>query len=167
VTKCVDMKKLIPVDQLIGEDESDTSLLREMLGRAEQYLTSFEWCPPIIAKFFGCGTGGIVAVFLFKLGGKIGFNDDFLWVVEGDVPSAYLVTDNAPDATSALSIYCDLMEDWASAIVNGLPSPESFPVGAAPTVENAKNLLSRIRFIRSRIIPKCNYAFRDNCNRNN
>lgn len=41
-----------------------------------------------------------------------------LWVVAGDLPSAYLVTDAAPTATAtaALAIYCSLMQDWVEAV---------------------------------------------------
>ncbi len=153
MTLPVDFKRVTPAGQIAGEDPSETRQLREMLHRAETYVRSFKWCPPVVERFLGYGVGGVVAVFLFKLAEKINSTDDFLWVVEGDVPSAYLVTDNAPDPASALGIYCDMMEEWANAVLTGSPLDEAFPVSAPATRENANMLLSRTRFIREKLIP--------------
>ncbi|HEX4145450.1 MAG TPA: hypothetical protein VHY91_18235 [Pirellulales bacterium] len=151
----IDMKSVTSIDQLTGEDELDAELLREMARNAKEYLESFDWCPPIAEGFFGCGVGGILAVFLFRLAAKIGDSDDRLWVVVGDVPSAYLVTEHATDPPSALSVYCDLMDQWTRAVVRGSPLDDVFPVAAHPTLENATTLTSRTKFIREEIIPKC------------
>ena len=153
MTLPVDFKRVIPADHIAGEDQAETRQLREMLHRAETYLRSFKWCPPVVERFLGYGVGGVIAVFLFKLAEKINGTDDFLWVVEGDVPSAYLVTDNAPDPTSVLEIYCEMMEEWANAVLNGSPLDVVFPVGAPATRDNANMLLSRTRFIREKLIP--------------
>ena len=152
MTEPIDMKRVTPAEQLVGEDELDTKLLRDMMDEAEQYLRSFRWCPPIAEKFFGCGVGGVVAVFLFKLAAPVGGHDQWLWVVVGDVPSAYMVTDNAPDPGSALNCYCELMGDWSHAVLNNLPIEEFFPVAAPATPANATSLARRIAFIRKNIL---------------
>ena len=121
-------------------------------------MKSFKWCPPIRERMFGCGVGGVVAVFLFKFVTKISGTDDSLWVIEGDVPSAYLVTDNAPDSASALTVYCNMMDEWAEAILNGFALDSVFPVAAPLTVEMATMLLSRTKFIREQVVPKCQGA---------
>lgn len=79
--------------------------------------------------------------------------DEQLWVVVGDLPSAYLVTDVSPDAIAALGVYCELMEDWANAVLQETPLNEVFPVSARPTVENAHALLTRVKCLRDGIIP--------------
>ncbi|HUO04093.1 MAG TPA: hypothetical protein VMU16_02740 [Candidatus Binataceae bacterium] len=140
---------------MTGQDEADTRLLREMFERAESYVKSLEWCTPITERFFGYGIGGIIAVFFFKFATKINGTDDRLWVVVGDVPSAYLVTDNALNPAAALSLYCDMMEAWATAVLNRTPLDVVFPITAEPTAEHANMLLSRITFIREKIIPAC------------
>lgn len=151
----INLRQLTPSHKIIGEDDSDTKLLNEMLQRAELYLRSFKWCPPITEKFLGCGVGGVVAAFLFRFAKRINDTDDQLWVIVGDVPSAYFVTDEAPNATTALSIYCDLMEAWAHAVSDGSSLENIFPVAAPATPEYSTMLLSRIRFIREQIIPTC------------
>lgn len=149
----VEFDRLVPVDAMVGEDQSETEMLRSMLRDAETFLTSHKWCPPIVERFLGFGVGGVVAVFLFRVSEKVHGTDDLLWVVEGDLPSAYLVTDGAPNPAAALSGYADIMEDWANAVLTGSALDEVFPVHAAPTAEHANMLLSRIKFIRERLIP--------------
>lgn len=146
---------LVPADAMAGCDESETNSLHEMLKSAEAYLTSHKWCPAIVERFFAFGVGGVIALFLFRLSEKIHGTDDLLWVVDGDVPAAYLVTDKAPDAGAALAIYVELMEEWANAVLSGSSLESVFPVDAAPTPEHANMLLSRTQYIRDRLIPLC------------
>ena len=47
--------------------------------------------------------GGVVAVFLFRIDGPPEV-DPLLWVVVGDLPTAYLVTDDAPSPAIALDV---------------------------------------------------------------
>lgn len=153
MTMPVDLAKLIPAEKITGEDDVDTGLLKKMLQDARAYIEGFSWCPPIDGVYLGCGVGGVVAVFLFHFSERINGTDEWLWVVEGDLPSAYLVPDQAGDPASAISIYCELMDKWAIAILEGHPLYDVFPVRAEPTPENAKNLQNRLDFIRNRLLP--------------
>ena len=138
---------------ITGDSEEDTALLRAMYERAVQYITSFSWSPPINTVRFAFGVGGVVALFLVEFNQPISGNDDKLWVVVGDVPSAYFVVDDAYDAASALRIYCELMSAWADAVSRGHSTGDVFPVDAAPTKANADQLRVRIAFIEDDIIP--------------
>lgn len=153
MTTAIDWRSVTRAAETATEDSAEAQQIREMLDRAEAYVRSFPWCPPISERYVGYAIGDVIGVFLFKLASKINGKDDLLWVVEGDVPSAYLVPDHAPDPASALGVYCDLMEQWAKAVLCGCSLDEVFPVCAAPTVEHADMLLSRIRFIRQELIP--------------
>src|SRR5256885_471720 len=87
----VDLGCLTLVGKMTGEDAAETEQLREMLARAEAYLRSFQWCPPIAERYIGFGIGGVIALFLFKMERAINNTDEWLWVVGGDLPSAYFV----------------------------------------------------------------------------
>jgi hypothetical protein len=150
----VDPSLLTPCEKMRGEDAEDTRLLRQMLRTAESYITGAAWCPPICEKYLGFGVGGVVAVFLFRFRKRIQGTDDWLWVIAGDLPSAYLVLDDAPDAKSALTLYCQLMEEWVLAVRKKKPLDNAFPVSATPTKEHARMLASRIRFIREEVLPQ-------------
>jgi hypothetical protein len=149
----VDTTKLVRSSDIMGDDEEDTLLLRSMLDKAREYVRSFAWCPAIAAEYLGQGIGGVVAVFLFEFVEPVGGTDEQLWVVAGDLPSAYLVTDEAPDAAAALEAYCGLMEEWAETVLSGGPLAGVYPVRAKPTPEHAEMLLSRTSFIRKKILP--------------
>jgi len=148
-----DLRKLMLAEQVTGEDAEETALLQEMLRNATEYVRSFRWCPAIDQVYLGCGVGGVLAVFLFHFREKIHGTEEWLWVVEGDLPAAYLVLDRAGDPPSAVEVYCQLMHDWAIAVLEKRSLKEVFPVKATPTPENAQNLLTRLEFIRQRLLP--------------
>ncbi len=149
----VDLEKLIPAERIVGEDAEETGLLQRMLQEATDYLKSFRWCPPIDQTYLGRGVGGVVAAFLFHFRERIQGTEEWLWVVVGDLPSAYLVVDDADNPVSALEEYCELLEDWANAVLEGKPLDDVFPVEAKPTPDNARSLLRRTGFIRTRLLP--------------
>ena len=138
---------------IAGESSEDTARLKSMAKEARAFVASFRWAHPIDELFLGYGVGGILAVFLVKFIEKVNGRDEFLWIIVGDLPSAYLVTDNAPTPTDALDRYCELMEDWANAVKTKKDISECFPVRAEPTAENADLLERRIGFVRKEIIP--------------
>ena len=147
-----DHVKLQPTTHMRGEDDDETSELRTMLDDARRYIQSFAWCAGIEEELFGLGIGGVVAVFLFRIR-PAGAIDEWLWVIAGDLPSAYLVTDRAASPVQALEVYCELMESWIRAVRQGGNLRDVFPVAAAPTSANADLLEKRIVFLRKKTIP--------------
>ena len=152
MTSPIDFEYVVPTERMRGEDEEDTALLQVSLREARTYLTNFAWCHGVRKEFFGLGVGGVVAVFLFEIMADEG-NDDVLWVVSGDLPCAYVVTDNAVRPSAALHVYCELMDDWIAAVRRGENSPRAFPVAVAATEENAALLEKRVAFLRTEILP--------------
>jgi len=148
----VDRSKLQPTTEMRGEDHDETLELHATLQAARDYLVSFTWCAGIEEEYFGLGIGGIVGVFLFRIR-PVGSIDEWLWVIAGDLPSAYVVTDSTPSSTRALEVYCELMEDWVRAVRHGGDLREVFPVMAEPTSANADLLEKRLVFLREKIIP--------------
>jgi len=139
--------------KITGDDSDDTELLREMAAEARAYLEDYEWCPPIKSVHLAFGIGGVVAAFLVQFEEAIdGTDDDALWIIIGDLPTAYVIVEPGDDGDAALSRYCELMEDWAFNVLKGNSLEESFPVEAEPTHENAELLSQRIAFIRTEIL---------------
>ena len=153
----MDYRQLIPENQISGEDDQETAELAQMLQETKQYIMSFPWCPPISEVFLGMGIGGVLAVFLVRFKTSIkGESDDSLWIIIGDLPSAYLVCDNAQTPQQALGIYCDLMDEWIDAVRVGAPLDNIFPVDAPAVKEYANKLAIRLAFIRDKILPRYN-----------
>jgi hypothetical protein len=137
---------------MTGEDAEETGLLKAAFNEARAYLGSFAWVHSIREAYFGVGVGGVVSTFLFRIDAEPNV-DEWLWVVVGDLPSCYLVTDRASDGIEALKTYCEVMEDWVETVRARGDLAEAFPVKAPPTVENAAALESRIAALRKDVIP--------------
>lgn len=149
----VDLSKVVPTATMTGEAEDETGLLREMRDEAVRYVTSFGWCRLIVDSYFGLGVGGVVAVFLFRIepGEDV---DEWVWVIVGDVPPAYITVEDAPNPATALDAYIGAMQEWVDAARAGGSVADLIPVNVPPTVENAERLGRRLRFIDEEILSQ-------------
>jgi hypothetical protein len=144
---------VVPADQLAGDDDEDTELLVAARKEAEQYLKSFRWCRSLKASFYGYGVGGVISAFLFWIDNAASSSDDLIWVVVGDLPSAYFVIEEAKTPKQAFGVYIRLMTEWTQAILKNGNLDEVYPVAAAPTTENAEALASRLEYVEQQILP--------------
>jgi hypothetical protein len=151
--KNLDLSKVRPAAEMRGDSDQDTTLLRQMLKEAEAYLCSFDWCESVAESYFGLGIGGVVAVFLLRIVPKREGVDEWIWIVVGDLPPAYLVTDDNPRPVSALEAYVAEMSAWVNAVENGQSVDDLIPVNVPPTHESAQQLRKRLTFLRAKVIP--------------
>lgn len=147
-----DQLNVRPIAEMLGQDAEDGVLLRQQLQTARQFLTSFAWCRGIRQEFFGAGVGGIVGVFLFEIDTASEDVDRWLWVVTGDIPPAYLVTDNIRSPNDAMRVYAAEMRAWVAAVRAQRPLQDLIPVNAQPTPAAARDLEARLNFIEKEII---------------
>lgn len=153
----INFDSLTPIDSIRGEDDQETREFKELHGAARHYIESFRWHGQIKSEYFGIGVAYIMAVFLFELAPAQPSVDRFLWVIVGDIPPAYLVTDDAPEPIYALRAYIALMREWAETVKAGKSIKDLIPVNAAPTIENAADLESRLVFLEEHVVPQ--FAF--------
>jgi hypothetical protein len=148
----VDLKKVVPIDNMCGEDEEETQLLSDMHVEASKYLRSFDWCEEILKSYYGIGVGGIFGVFLFKIEPKSKDVDDWIWIIVGDLPSAYITAEESPNPACALDAYIGAMSEWVDAVKNGRPVDELIPVNVPPTMEYADMLENRLNYLDTEIL---------------
>lgn len=149
----IDISKLVPTKNLHGDDEEDTVLLNEMLRDAKDYVSNLSWCRSIGESFVSeVAIGGVVAVFLLRIEPASPDVDRELWVIVGDLPPAYLVTDQATDGEAALRLYIGEMRRWVDGVRNQLDLENVIPVEAPPTAENADVLETRLDYIEYHIL---------------
>jgi hypothetical protein len=141
------------VQEMEGDDPHDSALLRDALARARRYICGFKWCQEVVNEYFGFGVGGVVSVFLFQIKNSASAEDDYIWIVSGDVPTAYLVADEATSPEQALEIYVELMREWIEGVRGERDIRECFPVAATPNEATATNLERRIRYIEKNFLP--------------
>jgi hypothetical protein len=103
---------VVPVHSMKGEDGKDTLLLLQMSHDAEAFLRSFSWCGDVQTSFFGGGVGGVIAVFLFNIQPTRPDIDPWIWIVVGDIPSAYLPIEDAKTSAEVFKTYLSGMLKW-------------------------------------------------------
>lgn len=140
------------ITEIQFSEEKGSSYL--FLQEAQLFLNNKKWCQKIEDGFLGIYVEGILAAFKFIIIPTSDNIDKELWVIVGDIPPAYLVTDYAPDAISALKVYVEEMNLWVDAVMNNKSIDDLIPVNTSATKENAKNLKKRLDFIIDKIIPE-------------
>jgi hypothetical protein len=147
---------VVPVEQMAGDDETDTALLREMNVEAKNYLENFEWCKRAGPAYWGGGVGGVFSVFLFQIEPATADVDCWLWVIVGDIPSLYLVLDECGSPQRAAAMNLALMGEWVDLAKQGRTGADVPPTGAEPTPERSQDLEMRLAFIRAEVLPFLN-----------
>jgi hypothetical protein len=137
----------------LSDSAGGTDQLMSLAAEAHAFLAGFSWSGQILEQRVGPIIEGILGTFLFRLEPSQESVDEWLWVIVGDLPPAYIVTDDAPDGPSALRRYIEEMCDWVRAVEKDAPVDDLIPVNVPPTKQYAEQLRSRLDFLRSRIIP--------------
>ena len=153
----IPVKGVVPLDQMLGGDDEDIRLLRIMADGAQNYVRCFSWCKSIREVYFGDGYGGVLAVFLFHIEPARADVDEWLWIVFGDVPPAFLVTDSCKTPSQALEGYIEEISKWVELAKEGRSSKDVIPVYVPATPENAADLERRLKVLQEVIVP----AFRE------
>ena len=143
----------VPPDEDV---EEETPLLKDLADRAEAYVASLPWAPPIAELLLAAGVGKILGLFLVRFAEPtLNSGDTEKWVVVGDIPSVCFETEDVLTTAVALELYCAICQDWADSVLEGRDISECYPIheDAAPTVDNATLLNDRVAFIRKELIP--------------
>lgn len=140
-------------ENLDYESEEELRELDVLRAEAWRYLHTYSWNPPIADLVLAFGVAPVVALFLARRQPGARPEDAERWVAVGDLPSMHFETDDTPTPALALQLYCAIAQDWADNVLAGRDLSESYPIPVDPTRELAENLLGRVDFIRTRLIP--------------
>lgn len=131
-------------------DENADSMYQEALT----YLNYYSWCGSVRESYVGMIFEGIVGIFLFRFEPTRKGIDEWVWVVVGDLPPAYLTLDECPNPGTALDGYIGAMEEWVEAAETGRSVADLIPVNLPATPENAERLRTRLAFLDRNILLK-------------
>ncbi|MGH3092268.1 MAG: hypothetical protein ACRDOG_08070 [Gaiellaceae bacterium] len=156
----IDFSKVVPTHELSGEDAESDRLLEEMIERGRAYLSDFDWCGEIVESYVGdIAIGGVVAVLLFKIVPTRKGVDEWVWVIVGDLPPAYITLDVAPNPACALDGYVGALREWVDAVKEGRSVEGLIPVetqdGSAvlePRLDVANALENRLDSVDSEVL---------------
>jgi hypothetical protein len=123
-----------------------------LYAEAEQYLLKFSWCGAIRDSVLYTNLGSKLCIFLFEIDNASSSEDDFIWIVAGDIPFIYLDGYGVKSTREALRNYIYLARDWVKHVKAGLSVDECYPFDVAPTIELAEMLETRATFIKENVI---------------
>jgi hypothetical protein len=153
-----------PIESIEPNPEAEPRSFYSLAQQARSYLLSHKWCKSIKRGYLDIGWEGILGVFYFELEPAHEGVDDTLWVIVGDIPSAYICNE-MPDGPNALAGYCREMQRWVDAAMAGESVEELIPVNVPPTPEWAAQLGGRLEFIRRELLSECkDQLLRENVN---
>ena len=146
------MEKVVPIESIDAGSEVDSEEIRALCDEAAEYLKGFSWCGGIEERFLGIGVPGLFGVFLFRIAPARSDVDPWVWVINGDLPPAYITTESAPNPACALDAYIGAMESWVRAVREGRSVKDEIPVGAPATAPYADALESRLKILDSEVL---------------
>ena len=144
---------VVPIEEMRGDDQEDTALLRASYEKAEAFLLGQKWCFGFGDVYFGDGVGGVVSVFLVRIDPVPTGVDQWLWVIVGDLPPAYLVIDQSPTPVDALKCYIAEIRRWVSLAHESKTSSDVIPTNVPAAPEFAEKLDIRVNLLEEVIIP--------------
>ena len=116
----------------------------KMLRDADLFITEFSWCCGIKNAYIGFGVADVIAVFLCELDRASPKADEWIWVIVGDIPPAYLVLDRTENPADALEVYITEMKKWVDAVRQERSVSDLMPVNSLPETKYADMLSSRL-----------------------
>ena len=124
----------------------------KMHQEATAYLLDFTWCKKIIKASIYLNLGSTLCIFLFKIENTASNDDDYLWVIAGDLPPMYLDIHGPKTIRKVLKDYIRLAEDWVEHVKLGKSIRDCYPFKSEPTLEMATLLEKRTSFMKERLM---------------
>ena len=127
----------------------------DLLAEAKEYLFGFDWCTEIIDGWVAASFGYILNIFLFKIKPDyITCPDEYVWIIVGDIPPAYIDVVSAPTPSDALTSYIEVMQDWVEKVKDGKSTEECYPVNVPPKAKYANMLATRLKMLKEDYLPQ-------------
>lgn len=149
-----DLSKVVEWSKYLAVQRENVADMNSLHQEATEFLQFYDWCSEIKESFVGMLYPGVVAVFLFKIVPSRRNVGEWVWVIVGDLPPAYLTTDECPNPATALDGYIGAMLEWVDAAQEGKSVAELIPVNVPATSENAEMLKTRLKFLDERILSR-------------
>jgi hypothetical protein len=144
-------KMLRHVRPLAQHDEEEGC--GSLVDKATAFLGGFAWANNRKNLWVADCIPGVLGIFLVELDPQGQDVDQYIWVVVGDLPPAYLSSEYAKSPKDALDGYMGEMLAWVEAVEKGEPTDELIPNNGAPTLANARALRSRLEFLGREVLP--------------
>jgi hypothetical protein len=144
----------IKIDQIDNSLEFYEEVIL-LIPYAQNYLYGFKWCKNIQKGWLFTNIGTAICIFLFEVENLQAEapEDNYLWVIVGDLPRMYLVTFNVETTKDVILDYIDLTNEWISNVEKGLSLEDCYPIVSEKTPETLNKLKMRIKFLDEQLVP--------------
>jgi hypothetical protein len=149
-----DLEKVDEWSKFLEDQVENKAEIKTMYLEAIKFLKIYDWCGEILKSYVGMLYLGIVGVFLFKIAPTRNNVDEWVWVIIGDLPPAYLTVDSCPNPASALDGYIGAMQEWIEAVEQGKSVAELIPVDVPATRDYSKMLKVRLKFLDEKVLSE-------------
>ena len=126
---------------------------KEMDQKAVLYIKDFGWCREVKESTLYLNLGSTLCIFLMEIDNAASDEDNFLWIMVGDIPSMHLDVYGTKTTIEVLDRYNALARDWIFNVQHGLSVDDCYPFDTESTIEMADMLKKRVDFIEKTIIP--------------
>ncbi|TPM34484.1 hypothetical protein [Mesorhizobium sp. B2-3-5] len=147
-----DLSKVSRLPLGAGDPDRHDSL-EAALSDAREYINFYDWGKAIKSEYLGYGVEGIIYIFLFEISPDRPEVFQWIWVIVGDVPSAFIPGDESKTPYQALDEYIGAMEEWVEAARQGKSVAKLIPVNVDANPANAEMLAGRLKFLDEKILP--------------
>lgn len=130
-------------EDILGLSEKDKNLYG-LSVEAKNYLLRHKWCKSILSGWLAVYWEGVLGVFLFEIEPSGSGVDEYVWIVVGDIPPAYVDVESGENSREVLESYVAIMRDWADTVLKGESVEDCYPVEVPPTKEYADMLQNRL-----------------------
>ena len=137
--------------------KGDVSFLSDCYERASKYISELRWITGVENVYVGLHFDGMFCVFLFETSLNVDKkfpDDEFIWIVVGDLPIAYITSEVSPNPACALDSYVGAMFEWVEAVETGASVSDLIPVNVPPTTEYAAMLRTRLELINDLVLSQ-------------
>jgi hypothetical protein len=118
--------------------------------RAAAFLSAQSWWRGMRGMFFGVAVLPTAVGFLVYLREPVGEEaDEWIWVVAGRVPAAYMVPDRILDPLDAMRVYCQLARGWGITGSSDQLMGIGFPFQASRDAESLREWLADVTYMES------------------
>jgi hypothetical protein len=123
-----------------------------LVAEAVGFVRRHQWCGQVHDVQLAFAIAGVLAVVRVDLEPLTARAEPRVWVIAGDLPSAYIVYEEGDTWQDALRGYVYEMRRWGEAAQRGAPVDDLIPVNVAPSPEHVGMLLSRLTFIEQELL---------------
>lgn len=150
----IDFSKVTKLEAYLHGFITENKIFQTFLDEARSELEFYNWCKEIKETYVGMFFSEIIGIFLFKIAPCSDDIDEWIWVIVGDLPPAYLTVEDSPNPACALDSYIGAMEEWVEAVRSGESIQDLIPVNVAATAENADLLKNRLVVLDEEILSE-------------